>query len=664
MKNENAGHSSFEVARKLSNLITTRGRKQQGILMALDGTIVLLCLWAAFALRYTEWWPVGVAGVARGIEVAWWLFVAAPLCGVLVFRWLGLYRPASCFDTELFNKICVAASLQALLVAWIAAVVVRLEGIPRSIFVIYWLVSLGLLLGSRAISDWLSRSDGQINVATQRVIIYGTDPAGAELAASLQKSGQYVPIAFIDDKSRSHQDELQGLKVYPATEIGRLVERHSVRQVWLAIPTASTARRREVTTFLEQFSLEVIAHPAPSWPSFVPEEIDAVRAVLDSGRVNYWTGQQCREFEQAFSKCCQTRYAVAVANGTVALELALYAIGVSSGDEVVVTPRTFIASASAVIMRGATPVFADVDPVSQNITADSIRAVLSPRTKAIITVHLAGWPCDMDSILALAAENNIKVVEDCAQAHGATYRGRAVGSLGDVAAFSFCQDKIMTTGGEGGMLTTNDRDIWERAWSFKDHGKSYDSVYNRNHSAGFRWLHESFGTNWRMTEMQAAIGLVQLRKLPEWHARRCQNAVRLTQRLRNIPALRLTEPPDHIGHAYYKYYAFVRPERLRQDWSRDRIMAAINAEGVSCFSGSCSEIYLEKAFDVRGLRPARRLPAAKELGEASLMFLVHPTLSAADMDHTCQVVEKVFSAATSQEISVRGPVGIATSLPA
>jgi dTDP-4-amino-4,6-dideoxygalactose transaminase len=268
-----------------------------------------------------------------------------------------------------------------------------------------------------------------------------------------------------------------------------------------------------------------------NWPVFDDEQIAAAAAVLRSGRVNYWTGEEGRAFEAEFADAVGCRYGIALANGTVALELALRGFEIGAGDEVVVTPRTFLATASCAVACGATPVFADVDPVSQNITADTIRAVLSPRTKAVIAVHLAGWPCDMEPIATLCRERGLKLIEDCAQAHGATYRGRPVGSLGDAAAFSFCQDKIMTTAGEGGMLVTDDRTLWSRAWAYKDHGKSFEAVYERQHPPGFRWLHESFGTNWRMTELQAAIGRVQLRRLPAWLEHRRRNAAILTERL-------------------------------------------------------------------------------------------------------------------------------------
>jgi len=384
--------------------------------------------------------------------------------------------------------------------------------------------------------------------------------------------------------------------------------------------------------------------PFAPWPHYSPEEIEAAANILESGKVNYWTGQEGRQFESEFAAFTGCRHSVALANGTVALELALEGLGIGAGDEVIVPSRTFIASASCAVMLGARPVIADVDPESQNITAETIQRVLTPRTRAIVVVHLAGWPCDMDPILELAREHQLKVVEDCAQAHGASYNGRPVGSMGDANAFSFCQDKIMTTGGEGGMLTTNGEELWSRAWAFKDHGKSYDAVYNRPHPPGYRWLHESFGTNWRLTEIQSAIGRLQLARLDKSVTKRRSLADVLTGRFHQMSALRVTVPPAGVYHSYYKYCAFLQPDRLREDWGKERIVEAINAEGVPCFGGSCSEIYLERAFPEE-LRPPARLPVARELGETCLMFLVHPTLDEADMHDAADAVEKVLSEA-------------------
>jgi len=388
--------------------------------------------------------------------------------------------------------------------------------------------------------------------------------------------------------------------------------------------------------------------PFSPWPSFSEEEADAVRDVVLSNKVNYWTGQECREFEKEFAAWAGTEHAIALANGTVALDVALQALGIGAGDEVVVTPRTFLASVSSIVNRGAVPVFADVDRDSQNITADTVRAVLTPRTRALICVHLAGWPCDMDPIMELASEHDLKVIEDCAQAHGARYKGRSVGSIGHIGAWSFCQDKIMTTGGEGGMVTTNDRELWSKMWSFKDHGKSWEAVYEREHAPGFRWLHESFGTNWRMMEMQAVIGRIQLRRMSDWHATRLANCDRIWAGANALKGLRIPEVPQGITHAGYKCYVFVEPAELAEGWSRDRILDEISARGVPCFSGSCSEVYLEKAFDGTGWRPVERLPIARELGETSLMFLVHPTLTAAEIEQTCAVLAEVMAAAVER----------------
>jgi dTDP-4-amino-4,6-dideoxygalactose transaminase len=363
--------------------------------------------------------------------------------------------------------------------------------------------------------------------------------------------------------------------------------------------------------------------------------------------VNYWTGSEVRCFEQEFAQAVGCRHAVALANGSVALELALHSLGIRPGDEVVVTARSFIASAACCVLRGARPVFADVDPISQNIGADSIRAALGPRSKAIIAVHLAGWPCDMDPILQLAEERGLAVIEDCAQAHGARYKGRPVGSLGHAAAFSFCQDKILTTGGEGGMLTTNDESIWKRAWSYKDHGKDFDAVHCQDSRAVFKWLHHGIGTNWRMTEMQAAIGRVVLRKLPVWLRARRRHADELNDRLGRLDALRIAVPPSHVTHSYYKYYAFLQPERLKAGWTRDRVVSALRAEGIPGGSGTCPEIYLERAFADTGFRPDRRLPIARSLGETSLMLPVHPTLTEADLLDMCRATEKVLSHASA-----------------
>ncbi len=380
------------------------------------------------------------------------------------------------------------------------------------------------------------------------------------------------------------------------------------------------------------------------WPVFGQEELTAVQDVLVSGRVNYWTGRHGRAFEREFAATAGTRYAVALSNGTTALEVALHSLGVGPGDEVIVPAVTFIATASAVVRCGATPVIADVDVRTLCLTKETVEPLVSARTRAIIVVHLAGHPAEFAPLLRLAEQHDLRVVEDCAQAHGARYLGEPVGSLGDIAAWSFCQDKILTTGGEGGAITTSSLALWRRCWEFKDHGKNVSAIRQRG-SQGFRWLHDSFGTNARMTELQAAVGRVQLGKLNDWVKQRQINAGVLLGALRGLRAIRAEVPPAHVEHAYYRFYAHVRPESLREDWDRDRVVEAINAEGVPCSYGGCTEIYRERAFKTIPGTPVQ-LPVAAELGRTSLTLPVHPNLHTQDVIDVARAVAKVLRAAT------------------
>ena len=384
------------------------------------------------------------------------------------------------------------------------------------------------------------------------------------------------------------------------------------------------------------------------WPKYSNEEIEAVTKVLKSGQVNYWTGNECRDFEEEFASFSGSKFAICLANGTVAIDIALKTLGIGYGDEVIVTPRTYIASVSAIVNAGAKPIFADVDRDTQNITVDTIKLVLSKKTKAIVCVHLAGWPCDMDPIMSLARSQSLFVIEDCAQAHAAKYKGKSVGSIGHIGCWSFCQDKIMTTGGEGGMVTTDDKTLWQKMWSYKDHGKSWDAVYNKSYPLGFKWLHESFGTNWRMNEIQAVLGRSQLHQIKGWNTARRSNLNAIYETAFKISNLRVpqlncsgcscSDPGNQkCIHGAYKCYIFVKGDKIL----RDKMLQDINARGVPCYTGTCSEVYLEKAFDNTALRPKKRLSVAKELGETSLMFLCHPTLTLKEITKTCVTLREV-----------------------
>lgn len=378
------------------------------------------------------------------------------------------------------------------------------------------------------------------------------------------------------------------------------------------------------------------------WPSFSIQEIEAARKVLTSGKVNAWTGSETSYFQDEFSAYCNTKYSIALANGSLALSASYLALGVGPGDEIITTPRTFIATASSAVLLGAKVVFADVDPDSGSITADTIEPLITPRTKAIVVVHLGGWPADMEPICDLARSYNIAIVEDCAQAHGARIHGQSVGTFGDIGAWSFCQDKIMTTAGEGGMVTTSRSDLWDLIWSFKDHGKSYETVFSSTHKPGFRWLHSRFGSNFRLTEIQSSIGRIQLELLPEWTSLRTRNALQFADAFADLSLVRVPLPSLGLTHAWYKFYAYIKPKALANGWSRDRIIHEISETGYPAFSGSCSEIYLEKCFVDSDMSLANRLPIARQLGETSLMLLVHPTITPQQMSNYIHTVKQVL----------------------
>jgi dTDP-4-amino-4,6-dideoxygalactose transaminase len=391
----------------------------------------------------------------------------------------------------------------------------------------------------------------------------------------------------------------------------------------------------------------VLNHPnLSSWPQFEPDEIEAASQTLATGKVNYWTGELGRQFELAYAKAVGKAYGIALSNGTVALELALRVLGVKAGDEVIVASRSYVASASCVLLVGATPVFADVDSESGNLNAHTIAPHITKKTKAIIPVHIGGWPCDMPSIMTLANQHNIKVIEDCAQAHGAFVASKPVGAWGHAAIFSFCQDKIISTGGEGGMLLLDDESSFKQAWAYKDIGRSYDAVYNKVHPPGFRWLTETAGSNFRMTEFQAAIGLKQLAKLPTWIEQRNENARVLIEALKRYEFIDVPTMKEAEGHvnAYYRLYAKVKKNITVADYSnvslRDHIINCLVAAGVPCFVGSCAEIYREKLFS--DSVEFNRLPNATVFADDGFCFLVHHTITKEQVDNISQIISHVL----------------------
>ncbi len=383
-----------------------------------------------------------------------------------------------------------------------------------------------------------------------------------------------------------------------------------------------------------------------SWPTFSKKELNVIEKIITSGKVNYWTNNYGKDFEKNFSNFFSCKHAIAVANGSVALDIALEALEIKAGDEVIVTPRSYIASASCIVKIGAKPIFADIDLESQNITADSIEQKITKKTKAVICVHLGGWPCDMNKILNISKKYKISIIEDCSQSHGAEINGEKVGSFGHISTFSFCNDKIISTLGEGGMLLTNKKKLWRKMWSIKEHGKNYKKFNKKIYNNLFKWQVDSIGSNYRLTEIQSAVGDIQLKRLENTLKIRKRNANKLRKACEKFDSIRVPLVPNNIKHAYYRFYIFLKVEKLKKSWTRNKIIKKINDLGVPCFTGSCPEIYREKVFIDKKLSPKKRLSNAQDIGETSLAFLVDQTLEKKDLEKACRVIEIIFSQAT------------------
>jgi len=384
------------------------------------------------------------------------------------------------------------------------------------------------------------------------------------------------------------------------------------------------------------------------------KQIKKVSQVLKKNKTNYWTGNECRKFEKEFSNYHGIKYSVTVSNGSVALELALKALNLKKTDLVIVTPRSFVISASCVLNLGLKPVFADVGD-NGNLSIEGIKKAYNRNVKAIIIVHLNGLPCDLDPILKFVKKNKLYLIEDCSQAHGAIYKGKKVGSFGDVSTWSFCQDKIISTGGEGGMISTNSQKLWLKIWSLKDHGKNHNSVFFKKHKVGFRWLHDDLGSNYRMTEMQAAIGREQLKLLNQNLRKRNLIANLYLKGLReyynkfNIlkkPVLKCASCPlknkirkcNKCLSAYYRLNLFVNTNELNQI----KLIELLNKNRIDCSVGSCPEIYREKLFKKNKFYSKLKLANANLLGKSSIMFPVNPNKSISLVKKEIKKIRKIM----------------------
>ena len=384
-----------------------------------------------------------------------------------------------------------------------------------------------------------------------------------------------------------------------------------------------------------------------NWPHFTRNEIDNVVRILKSGKVNYLNGKEGLKFEKNFSKFTGSKYSIAISNGTNALELVLKAINLKPKDHVIVTSKSFIASASCVVSVGAVPVFADIDINSQNISIDFIKKIINKKTKAIICVHLGGWPCDMKNLVKICKKNKIKLIEDCSQAHGAKIKNKSVGTFGDFGTWSFCNDKIISTGGEGGMITTNSYKNYQNIWSLKDHGKNKKKYFNISSNYSFRYLHDNFGSNFRLTEMQSAIGNTQLLLLKERLKIRKKNANQYMKNLKNCRSIIIPNIPKEITHSFYRLYLRLDFKFIKKNWNKDQIINRLNKIGFDCSEGSCSEIYNELCFRNSKYKVKNRLQNSSELSKTSFALKVDHTISISTINKQCKIAIEFLNKITS-----------------
>ena len=361
-----------------------------------------------------------------------------------------------------------------------------------------------------------------------------------------------------------------------------------------------------------------------NWPNFSEKLISKVNKTIRSGKINYTTGTYGKLFETKFSKFVGNKYSVAICNGTAALEVAIKSLELPKNSEIIVPARSFFSSASCIVNTGHVPVFADVDLLTQNISLAEIKKKITKKTKAIICVHLAGLPCDMNNIKKLANKKKIKIIEDCSQAHGASIENRQVGSFGDISTWSFCNDKIISTLGEGGMISTNKKNLYDFSKKYINHGTNQKSKKNFQK---FLYNKDLFGTNLRITEIQSLAGLEQLKNLKKIQKKRelfSKNFFDLISKYNNY--FYSYFPSQKIKSAWYRFYFFVRSDIRNYKKVRFKIINDFNQNHIKCFTGSCPEIYLEKSF--RKLKNFKfiRLKNCKILGETSIALDVNHTL--------------------------------------
>ncbi len=369
-----------------------------------------------------------------------------------------------------------------------------------------------------------------------------------------------------------------------------------------------------------------------SWPKYSKKEVNKVKKIIETGKVNYWTGNYCTLFEKKFKLKFNLNYAISVANGSVALDAAVNVLKLSKRDEVLVTSRSYVSTASCLQNTPARIRFIDIDLDTQNIDIECIKKNINSKTKLIICTHLAGWPCDVDKIKKIIGKRKIYIIEDCSQAHGAMIKNKFVGSMGDISVWSFCNDKIMSTLGEGGMISCKSSFLYKKLWAYKDCGKNIDKIKKKSKNRLFKWLHDFDGTNLRMTEIQAAVGIEQLKNLNLMVKKRFGNLKTLRKKINN-PKIFIPEYPINIIHSGYRFYLY-----LKNPASRNKFIKYLNANSIDANQGSCPEIYKEKRFSVKN--NFKILKNANKLGKICVSLPSHHLMSYKDLVYVAKIINQ------------------------
>jgi len=591
------------------------------------------------------------------LRIIWPYILLTALIHPIVLYFTGMYSQIWRFATtndfiRLAFSILLGSIIMAPITLWFLFPRYMIT-FPRSLLILEAVISLLLLGGLRVILMLTEKYSGDINWRSidlppaRRALIVGAGEAGAQMIRELNSNPQLglKPVASLDDDVHKIGRHIRGLPIYgPLARLTEVVKAYDIDEVVIAMPSAPEQTLQNIRSICQSMQIPFSAMPSISsfilessslqfdeekttknfrlpmaMPDITGKEIQAVVRVLQSRNLSF--GSQILEFEKLAAAEAQANFAVAVINGTSALHLCVVAADIGEGDEVITTPYSFISSSNCILYERAKPVYVDIDPITLNIDPNQIEAVITPRTKAILPVHLFGQPADMDPILEIANRHGLIVIEDACEALGAEYKGKKVGALGKAGAFAFYPNKQITTG-EGAVLVTNDEE-----WYYL-----FRSLRNQGRDRFDEWLHHSrLGYNYRMTEMNAAVGVVQMGRLDELLAKRQTVAEMYEKALANIEGVTpLTIIPNTTRMSWFIYIV-----RLDPNIDRDRLLYLMSESGIPT-RPYFSPIHLQPFYQKRFGFKQGDFPIAENAGRSSLALPFFTTMKQEEVNIVCE----------------------------